>query len=289
VPDFFAPGLVPKAPVAAVPEPPAATPDPVVAITPESEPAPRPEPTVVAAPEPPVVEARRPALFDREAHEHAEVIAPPPPAPPAAPPVLPTTPPPAPVERVETEPVEAAVVDGDSVEPVERTKAQRNPLDDLFIDRDDVAARRESKPKRAPRAKAEPKPKREPKREPKPEPEARDTEPQPPSHASGPWKPPHSRRRKHKQGPVPPPWEGRFDTTRDRDLPFTPATPLPAGSAPLAVCVRHPGVVTRLRCTRCGEPACDECLVSPRGRRSSMCIECAIIEAGVRSRRRTRG
>jgi hypothetical protein len=60
----------------------------------------------------------------------------------------------------------------------------------------------------------------------------------------------------------------------------------PDGTEPLAVCVRHRGVLTRTRCARCGMPACDECMVTPKGRRRNMCIECAIIESGVRKRRR---
>jgi hypothetical protein len=41
-----------------------------------------------------------------------------------------------------------------------------------------------------------------------------------------------------------------------------------------------------MRCDRCGVPACEECLVTPKGKRRSMCVECAILESGVRTRRR---
>jgi hypothetical protein len=275
--DLFAPRPEPEP----EPEPPAAR-EPEPAPAPETRPEPTPEPAPPAAGAP-VVEMRRPVLFDHEAVERDEA-----PAPAAR--VTPV--PPAPVERVErvefVAPVEAAPVEvppaDEPAEAVERTRAQRNPLDDLFLDRDEVVARREPKPPKARRAKPEPKPKREPK--PKPEPKAKAPRVEPPRE--GPWKP-HSRRRKHKAGPPPPPWEGKFDTSRERELPFKPAAPLPAGTAPLAVCVRHTGAVTRKRCARCGQPACDECLVTTRGRRSTMCIECAIIEAGVRSRRRSGG
>ncbi len=84
------------------------------------------------------------------------------------------------------------------------------------------------------------------------------------------------------------PWEGRFDTTRARPVPGTSkrsASPVPEGEAPLALCAQHRGVVTRRRCARCGEPACDECLVVIRRKRPPVCIECAILESGVRSRR----
>lgn len=50
--------------------------------------------------------------------------------------------------------------------------------------------------------------------------------------------------------------------------------PPPAGGGPAAVpvCVRHPGRETRLRCSRCGRPACPECL-----REASVgqhCVDC---------------
>ena len=123
-------------------------------------------------------------------------------------------------------------------------------------------------------------------------PAAADREPQP-SRAAGPWKaqPATKRKRKAKNAPVAPPWEGRFDTSRERAIPsrINPAVPPPPGSEPLAVCARHNGVITRMRCARCAQPACDECLVTPRGYRKAVCIECAIIESGVRKRRRQRG
>ena len=83
------------------------------------------------------------------------------------------------------------------------------------------------------------------------------------------------------------PWDGRFDTSRARSMPtVSTAAVAPEGSEPLAGCVRHRGVLTRTRCARCAMPACDECMVTPKGRRRKMCIECAIIESGVRKRRR---
>ena len=87
-------------------------------------------------------------------------------------PAAPATPPEARRSRP-SEPVEATPADVPG-EAVERTRAQRNPLDDLFVDREEPVVRRESKPKKAPKAKAEPKPERESK--PKPEPKS---EPQP--------------------------------------------------------------------------------------------------------------
>ena len=55
------------------------------------------------------------------------------------------------------------------------------------------------------------------------------------------------------------------------------------------MCVRHNGAITRKRCAACKLPACDECLVRPWARRKPICIECAILESGVRKRRRLRG
>jgi len=109
-----------------------------------------------------------------------------------------------------------------------------------------------------------------------------------PSRAEGPWKAPRRGRRKKEAAPPPQPWEGRFDTSRQRALPTVPkpSTVSAGGSEPLAVCARHRGVLTRMRCDRCGVPACDECLVTPKGKRRSMCVECAILESGVRTRRR---
>ncbi|MDQ1533712.1 MAG: hypothetical protein QOF28_1473, partial [Actinomycetota bacterium] len=98
------------------------------------------------------------------------------------------------------------------------------------------------------------------------------------------------RSRKGAEEPAPP-WEGRFDTSRERELHGRPApsTAPPAGSDPLALCLRHRGVLTRQRCASCHEPACAECLVAPRRRRGKpICVECAILASGVRKRRRNR-
>jgi hypothetical protein len=110
-----------------------------------------------------------------------------------------------------------------------------------------------------------------------------------PSRAEGPWKAPRRSRRKKDTAPPAQPWDGRFDTSRVRSMPAAakPSVAAPDGSEPLAVCVRHRGVLTRTRCARCGMPACDECMITPKGRRRKMCIECAILESGVRKRRRT--
>jgi hypothetical protein len=112
-----------------------------------------------------------------------------------------------------------------------------------------------------------------------------------PSQAPGPWKGQRRARRKNKHQPPAPPWEGRFDTSRDRELPSTPIRSFPPvpGSEPLAVCVRHNGAITRNRCAVCKQPACDDCLMKPWPRRKAICIECAILEAGVRKKRRLRG
>ncbi len=115
--------------------------------------------------------------------------------------------------------------------------------------------------------------------------------PMQPSRAAGLWKAQRRIRRKAKTTPPTLPWEGRFDTGHERALPtaVNPATAPPPGLEPLAVCARHNGAMTRKRCARCAEPACDECLVTPRGRSKAICIECAILDSGVRKRRRLRG
>ena len=111
-----------------------------------------------------------------------------------------------------------------------------------------------------------------------------------PSRADGPWKAKRKSRRKSEAAPTLP-WEGRFDTSRERELHVhreVPTAP-PPGAEPLALCVRHRGVLTRQRCANCSEPACDDCLVAPRRRRGKpICIECAILVSGVRKRRRNR-
>jgi hypothetical protein len=111
-----------------------------------------------------------------------------------------------------------------------------------------------------------------------------------PGRAAGPWKSKRARRKREAES-ASAPWEGRFDTSRDREIPgrAKPTVAPPPGTEPLAVCVRHRGVLTRNRCDRCNEPMCDECQVTPRGRRKSICIECAILESGVRKRRRRKG
>lgn len=49
---------------------------------------------------------------------------------------------------------------------------------------------------------------------------------------------------------------------------------LPQPPAPqLATCFRHPGRAAGRRCTRCGRPTCDECLV--RADIGSQCVDCA--------------
>jgi hypothetical protein len=98
------------------------------------------------------------------------------------------------------------------------------------------------------------------------------------------------RRRRRKEEPAALPWENRFDTSRERVIPgrLLPATPPPPGTAPLTLCVRHRGVLTRVRCARCNQPACEECIVKPRRRPEGICVECAIIASGVRRRRRSK-
>ena len=114
----------------------------------------------------------------------------------------------------------------------------------------------------------------------------------PPPVAPGPWKRQARPVRKNKNQPAPPPWEGRFDTNRERALQAPSGSSVvatPVGTDPLAVCARHVGVMTRKRCSVCNNAACDECLVKPWARRKPICIECALRESGVRKRRRLRG
>ena len=58
-------------------------------------------------------------------------------------------------------------------------------------------------------------------------------------------------------------------------LPQPPQPPQPPGpqSAGAATCFRHPGREAGRRCTRCGRPACTECLVQASV--GSHCVECA--------------
>jgi hypothetical protein len=51
-------------------------------------------------------------------------------------------------------------------------------------------------------------------------------------------------------------------------------------------CVFHRNTETRVRCTRCAEPFCDQCLVTVGPKRELICVECAVKAAGVRERRR---
>lgn len=109
----------------------------------------------------------------------------------------------------------------------------------------------------------------------------------------GPAADPRKAKRRSRKGAEEPalPWEGRFDTSREREMHghLTPPAAPPPGSDPLALCLRHRGVLTRQRCASCHEPACAECLVAPRRRRGKpICVECAILASGVRKRRRNR-
>ena len=120
-------------------------------------------------------------------------------------------------------------------------------------------------------------------------------EPIPPADTSKTKRRSRRARRKQRGSSVPAPeaqpWESRFDTSRRRSLPNArdrQTTP-PEESEPLALCARHRGVLTRNHCARCSQPACDECLVTPRGRRKAICVECAIRESGVRMRRTSGG
>ncbi len=54
----------------------------------------------------------------------------------------------------------------------------------------------------------------------------------------------------------------------------------------LHVCAFHRNTETRVRCTRCTEPFCDQCLVTVGPKRELICVECAVKAAGVRERRR---
>jgi hypothetical protein len=54
----------------------------------------------------------------------------------------------------------------------------------------------------------------------------------------------------------------------------------------LHVCLFHRHTETRVRCARCADPFCDQCLVAIGPRRELICVECAVKAAGVRERRR---
>ena len=55
------------------------------------------------------------------------------------------------------------------------------------------------------------------------------------------------------------------------DLPPPPPTP-PAPTSGASTCLRHPDRPAGRHCTRCGSPACSECLV--RGSVGSLCVTC---------------
>ena len=54
----------------------------------------------------------------------------------------------------------------------------------------------------------------------------------------------------------------------------------------LDVCVFHRNTETRIRCSRCTEAFCDQCLVPVGTKQELICVECAVKTAGVRERRR---
>ena len=53
-----------------------------------------------------------------------------------------------------------------------------------------------------------------------------------------------------------------------------------------AMCVFHRSAETRVRCSRCAESFCDQCLVRVGTKQELICVECAVKAAGVRERRR---
>lgn len=61
-----------------------------------------------------------------------------------------------------------------------------------------------------------------------------------------------------------------------------PAVPEPGADRGLAVCARHPDRPTGLRCTRCGRPACPECLRDAAV--GAQCVDC--VRAGRQTTRR---
>jgi hypothetical protein len=50
------------------------------------------------------------------------------------------------------------------------------------------------------------------------------------------------------------------------------------------VCIRHPFILSENLCGRCGAEFCRECLVFPRGQKLPLCVTCAVIASGVRSK-----
>ncbi len=189
------------------------------------------------------------------------------------------------IEAVPVETLPAGATASDEVEwPAVRRSVEIGAADVAAFEAPRFEHRVEPPVEKAPVAKAPPKKSRKDKAA-----EQAAAEKVEPSRAAGPWKAPRRGRRKKDVGPPAQPWDGKFDTSRVRSMPTSVAKSAvapPEGSDPLAVCVRHRGVLTRTRCARCGMPACDECMITPKGRRRNMCIECAIIESGVRKRRR---
>lgn len=49
------------------------------------------------------------------------------------------------------------------------------------------------------------------------------------------------------------------------------------------VCNRHPFILSENLCGRCGREFCRECLVSPRGQKLPLCVDCAVARSGVRT------
>jgi hypothetical protein len=54
-----------------------------------------------------------------------------------------------------------------------------------------------------------------------------------------------------------------------------------AADGRLQICAKHPGVVTRLHCARCGRPCCDVCLMKQKRDATVICVECALDRAGI--------
>ena len=68
-------------------------------------------------------------------------------------------------------------------------------------------------------------------------------------------------------------------------VPAPPADPGEAGAATVPTCYRHPGRETYVSCSRCGRPACPDCLRSaPVGQQCVDCIRGRTPEAGPQAR-----
>ncbi|MCZ7531252.1 MAG: hypothetical protein M5U31_13510 [Acidimicrobiia bacterium] len=67
-----------------------------------------------------------------------------------------------------------------------------------------------------------------------------------------------------------------------------PAPPDP--SVPGLPCIRHRHRFSSTRCSRCGGPFCDDCLiqVGSSSRPRTLCVDCALLAGGVRVSRRRR-